>query len=159
MGKPTYNPGRIVRKRRHGFRARTAAGGRVLRARRSKGRARLSAQCFPLRSKNIIRKHEDFVRASVSGIFVRTDFFILQVRENSEVVRSRVGITVSKRVGNAVVRNRCKRRLRVLSEALIDKDICVDYVFIARRGLESARWDSLMSSVRSAVRGALSRLK
>ncbi|MDR3186845.1 MAG: 50S ribosomal protein L34 [Holosporaceae bacterium] len=43
MSKPTYNPSRLVRKRRHGFRARTTAGGRVLKARRAKGRARLSA--------------------------------------------------------------------------------------------------------------------
>lgn len=90
---------------------------------------------------------------------MRTDFFILQVRENSEVVRSRVGVTVSKRVGNAVVRNRCKRRLRVLAGALINKGLCVDCVFIAKKGLESAKWDSLMSSARSAVRRALSRLK
>lgn len=43
MAKPTYNPSKIIRKRRHGFRARTLAGGHVLKARRAKGRARLSA--------------------------------------------------------------------------------------------------------------------
>lgn len=43
MGKPTYNPSRIVRKRRHGFRVRVATGGHILRARRAKGRSRLSA--------------------------------------------------------------------------------------------------------------------
>lgn len=43
MGKPTYNPSRLVRKRRHGFRSRMLAGGHVLRARRAKGRYRLSA--------------------------------------------------------------------------------------------------------------------
>ncbi|MDR2645789.1 MAG: 50S ribosomal protein L34 [Holosporaceae bacterium] len=43
MAKPTYNPSKLVRKRRHGFRIRTAAGGRILRARRAHGRARLSA--------------------------------------------------------------------------------------------------------------------
>jgi len=43
--KRTFQPSRLIRKRRHGFRARmaTKSGRKIINARRAKGRARLSA--------------------------------------------------------------------------------------------------------------------
>lgn len=50
----------------------------------------------------------------------------------------RFGITVSKRVGNSVVRNRLKRQLREALQACTHLDDGFDYVVISRPGLPEA---------------------
>lgn len=63
--------------------------------------------------------------------------FVLLVRERSDGdPRMRIGITVTKKIGGAVVRNRMKRRFRVLARALLPE--CgvpgADHVIIGREG-------------------------
>lgn len=62
--------------------------------------------------------------------------FVLLARDRrDDDPTMRVGFTVSKKVGNAVMRNRMKRRLRALSrEALPDRGMAgADHVLIGRR--------------------------
>lgn len=58
-----------------------------------------------------IRKRIDFLMLSKNCNKVRNQHFIALIRPNFNN-RTRLGITVSKRVGNAVVRNRIKRIIR-----------------------------------------------
>ncbi len=65
-----------------------------------------------------------------------TPGFILQaaVRGLPEPGPLRIGFTASRKVGNAVARNRAKRRLRALSDRVMPAvaDMALDYVFVAR---------------------------
>ncbi len=65
----------------------------------------------------------------------------------------RVGFTVSKKVGNAVKRNRAKRRLRAAVDALFP-DLGrpgMDYVVIGRAATVDRPFDALLNDLRSAV--------
>jgi ribonuclease P protein component len=64
---------------------------------------------FPKGERLLNRK--DFVNLNRSGKRYRTEHFTTLYRENG-LKHTRLGITVSKRVGNAVKRNRVKRLVR-----------------------------------------------
>ena len=58
-----------------------------------------------------IRKSEEYRILSKNGKRLHSDIFIFVSRKN-QFLRSRLGVTVSKKVGNAVTRNRIKRIIR-----------------------------------------------
>ena len=65
----------------------------------------------------------------------------------------RLGFTATRKVGNAVIRNRAKRRLREAARARAPQLAVAgsDYVFIARMGTADRAWDRLLDDVKSAL--------
>jgi len=83
-----------------------------------------------------IRKRSDFLAAN-RGTRIPTPGFVLLVRkrgDGDEVLR--VGFTVTKKIGNAVVRNRMKRRFRELARELLPAGglAGADHIMIGRAG-------------------------
>jgi ribonuclease P protein component len=64
---------------------------------------------------------------------------------------SRFGFMVSKRLGNAVTRNKVKRRLREVVRQTPVKPGW-DAIFIARRGAEDAKYHTLKQSAQELLR-------
>ena len=90
-----------------------------------------------------MRKRRDFL-AAARGRVARRAGFVLQARArggDEEPSTIRVGFTCSKKVGNAVARNRAKRRLREI--ARLDLPALArpgwDYVLIGRRDATAER--------------------
>ena len=81
-----------------------------------------------------LTKRQDFILAS-RGLKHCCENMIVQINQNDLGI-IRVGFTCSKKVGNAVVRNRAKRRLRAIArEALPNLGRAgFDYVLIGRYG-------------------------
>ncbi len=82
----------------------------------------------------VLQKRADFLAAN-RGLRVARPGFVLLVNPNS-AEKLRFGITVTKKIGNAVVRNRMKRRFRaLLREMLPEQGLPAhDHVLIGREG-------------------------
>ena len=84
-----------------------------------------------------IKKRTDFIKLSKEGLSSPQEGLVLQVKSNKEDTKHqliRFGVTATKKIGNAVIRNKCKRKLRVLAKDVLLKYAKEnsDYVLIAR---------------------------
>ena len=105
-----------------------------------------------------LRRRREY-RAVAGGRKVSRPGFILQALRTANPERpSRFGFTVTKRIGNAVVRNRIRRRLKE-AVRLTARDATMtgmDYVLIGRRAALSLPFDRLMHDLSTGM-AALSR--
>jgi len=67
--------------------------------------------------------------------------------------RSRIGYTASKKVGNAVARNRARRRLKAVVQDVLSERAgeAMDYVLIARAATVARSYDDLLDDLRQAL--------
>lgn len=103
-----------------------------------------------------LTKRADFLKAA-KGITVRMPGFILQVLKAVEdQSEPRIGFTVTKRQGNAICRNRIKRRLReaVRLSYAADPFPAGDYVVIGRKESLQLPFAALQASIAKACRKA-----
>ncbi len=82
---------------------------------------------------NRIRKNEEFSRIIGNHHSKASNSFIVYASERQED-HTRVGISVSKKLGNAVTRNKIKRQVRMMLQELINfEENEHDYIVIVRR--------------------------
>jgi len=101
----------------------------------------------------ILRNRADFLAANRGRRFAMPGF-VLQVRNRADQDPDvRIGFTVTKKIGNAVVRNRMKRRFRSLARELLPSLGIAgsDHVLIGRAGGVERDYATLRDELRTAL--------
>ncbi len=100
-----------------------------------------------------LRQRADFL-AAATGAKAPTAAFVLQARRRDDSGPVRVGFTVSKKVGNAVERNRVRRRLKEIVRLSAGRRLCPghDYVLIGRRAALQLPFDRMIEDFDGALR-------
>ena len=100
-----------------------------------------------------LRRRAEFLRVAGKGRRAPVPGLVLQALRRDDDGPVRLGFTVTKKVGNAVVRNRTRRRLREAArQVLLSAPACgVDLVLIGRDATRSRRFALLVDDLRQAM--------
>ncbi|HEY6578111.1 MAG TPA: ribonuclease P protein component [Rhizomicrobium sp.] len=108
-----------------------------------------------------LKKRRDFLRAA-RGIRRVTSGLTLELcaAPVGDAGATRVGFTASRKIGNAVLRNRARRRLKAAAHALLPLYGLPgnDYVLVARRETLTRSFADLLCDLKSALFAAHARL-
>lgn len=100
----------------------------------------------------MLKKRSEFLYVR-DGLYSAKGGVVVQMRENEDRDGIGMGFTATKKIGNAVVRNRAKRRLREAARALLPEHGLpgYDYVLIARASTTARDWTDLLDDARKAL--------
>ena len=105
-----------------------------------------------------LKKRKDFIKLNKFGKKYHSINFILQKYTNlyQEEVGLKFGFTATKKLGNAVIRNRAKRRMRSLITFFLKKDENIfesnsSYVLVAKKPLIKASFTNLKDEIKKSL--------
>ncbi len=100
----------------------------------------------------MLKKRSEFLYVR-DGFYSAKGGVVVQMRENETRLGIGIGFTATKKIGNAVIRNRAKRRLRAAAQSLLPEHGLPghDYVLIARNSTTVRDWTDLLDDTRKAL--------
>ena len=94
-----------------------------------------------------------FLAARSNGEKALSRGIVIQAIDN-DASEWRIGLTATKKIGNAVTRNRARRRMRALARSHLVPiaQPGTDYVLIARHDTVNADWQDMAKGLQKAIR-------
>lgn len=103
-----------------------------------------------MKKKFVLKKNEDFKRLIKAQVFITNKTFTIYYQKN-DLGYSRFGISVGKKHGNAVVRNKIKRQVRMMIDSAFIFSKSYDYVIMIRANYFIQDYASNLSDLNKLV--------
>jgi len=105
-----------------------------------------------MKKQNRLKKRKEFNWIFKNGVTNSVSLLALVTTE-SKLKDFKIGYSVSKKIGNAVTRNKIKRRLKSLvlkfESNIMPKH---NYIFVARTGIEKAHFTEIENSIKELLK-------
>jgi len=116
------------------------------------------------KTKKILKAQEFKRTLKIGKKFVVPELVLFAAKNNENRDVNRMGFIVTKKIGNAVERNKVKRRLREIFRQIEQKELqaeekALDLVFIARAKTKTASYQRLEQSFKFAYNNMIKRHK
>lgn len=99
---------------------------------------------------NRIKKNAEFNKVIDEGKLIKSDSLTLYFLENS-LGYTRIGISIPKKSGKAVVRNKIKRQIRAIISQDVKLDKSFDCVLIARKQYDVKKFEKTRSDIKYLI--------
>ena len=103
-----------------------------------------------IKNENRLRKNKHFKYIYKHGKSVGNEFLCV-VFVKTKFQPFKVGFCVTKKIGNSVVRNKVKRRLRE-SFCKLDVNKHFNYIFIAKSGIENLSFEQIVALMQNLLK-------
>ena len=122
------------------------------------GGPRAASACRPDRGPDLagsgrLTRRAEFLRAAAKGRKAAATGVVLQALPREDHGPARLGFTVTKKIGNAVIRNRTRRRLKEAARLVLDEHPVsgIDLVLIGREATRGRSFVALQEDLRRAL--------
>lgn len=100
-----------------------------------------------MKKKYRIKREYDFTLVFRRGKSYANRQFVVYFKDNPNTDHLRLGVSVSKKLGNAVKRNQIKRRIRVFFQTYQDDLLPREYIVIARHPVATMDYKEMEKSL------------
>jgi ribonuclease P protein component len=95
---------------------------------------------------NRIKKNVEFNEVIENGQVIKSDSITLYFQEN-KLGYARIGISIPKKSGKAVVRNKMKRQIRAIIAKDVDLSKSIDCILVARKAYDIEKFTKTESDI------------
>lgn len=103
-----------------------------------------------MKVQNRIKRNDEFSKVIDEGSLLKSDSLTLYFLKNN-LGYTRIGISVPKKSGTAVVRNKIKRQIRAIIAKDVSLDKSYDYVLIARKQYDVDQFQKIRDDIKYLI--------